>query len=234
MHLIEQWKKQADGAVRIVAFGSSNTEVTWANAGRHNWVDWLSIVLRSEIGRHVHVINQGISGDTAEMLLQRIERDAVSYRPTAVIVTIGGNDAIRSVPTDVYAGQLREICGILQANGAVPILQTYYCPVYHEGRDGFADIFEAHMQANRDLADELGLTLIDQYRRFEPLYRRYPDEYAKLMRDWIHVNHLGNLLMAQNICDRFGLPPLAIPADLSAEAEGLLAKMDEGAPRLKP
>jgi lysophospholipase L1-like esterase len=234
MELIEQWKKQADGAVRIVAFGSSNTELTWANEGRHNWVDWLGIQLRSHLGQHIHMINQGISGDTADMLLKRIDRDAVSYRPSAVIITIGGNDANRSVPAAVYAGQLREICGILQANGAVPILQTYYCPLYHEAADGFADAFEANMQAKRDLADELGLTLIDQYRRFEPFYRRYPDDYAKLMRDWLHVNHLGNLLMAQNICDRLGLPPLPVPPDLSREAEMLSARMDECSPRLHP
>jgi hypothetical protein len=90
------------------------------------------------------------------------------------------------------------------------------------------------MQANRNLANELGLTLIDQYRRFEPFYRRYPDDYAKLMRDWMHVNHLGNLLMAQNICDRFGLPPLAVPPDLSQEADMLFARMDECSPRLHP
>jgi lysophospholipase L1-like esterase len=234
MELIERWKEKADGAVRIIAFGSSNTELTWSNLGRHSWVDWLSIRLRSHIGHHIHVINQGISGDTADMLLKRIDRDAVSYRPSAVIITIGGNDAIRGVPAAAYADRLREICEILLANGAVPVLQTYYCPVYHEGGDGFAEAFEANMQANRNLANELGLTLIDQYRRFEPFYRRYPDDYAKLMRDWMHVNHLGNLLMAQNICDRFGLPPLAVPPDLSQEADMLFARMDECSPRLHP
>jgi len=234
MHLIEQWKAKADGAVRVIAFGSSNTEVTLENAGRHNWVDWLSIQLRLHVGRHVHVINQGISGDTAAMLLARIDRDVVSYRPDAVIVTIGGNDAGQGVPPAVYAGQIREICRILQASGAVPILQTYYCPLYHEAGDGYAALFEANMQAKREIAEELGLVLIDQYRRFEPLYRRYPDDYAKLMRDWLHLNPLGNLLMAQNLCDRLGLPPIPAPQDLSREAEAMLARMDECAPRLRP
>jgi len=168
------------------------------------------------------------------MLLARIDRDVVSYRPSAVIVTIGGNDANLGVPPAVYAGQIREICGILRANGAVPILQTYYCPLYHEAGDGYVAAFEANMQAKRDVADELGLVLIDQYRRFEPMYRRYPDEYAKLMRDWLHLNHLGNLLMAQNIGDRLGLPPIPIPPDLSRDAGLLLARMDECSPRLRP
>jgi len=234
MHLIEQWKAKADGAVRIIAFGSSNTEVTLENAGRHNWVDWLAIQLRAHVGRHVHVINQGVSGDTAELLLARIDRDVVSYRPDAVIVTIGGNDAGQGVPPAVYAGRIRDICGIVRASGAEPVLQTYYCPLYHEAGDGYAGLFEANMQAKREIAAELGLVLIDQYRRFEPLYRRYPDAYAKLMRDWLHLNPLGNLLMAQNLCDRLGLPPIPAPQDLSREADALLALMDECAPRLRP
>ena len=235
MRSIERWRNNTKGAVRIVAFGSSNTELTFANEGKHNWVDWLYVSLRAHLGRHMHVINQGISGETAEMLLERIDRDAVSYRPAAVIVTIGGNDAIRGVPTEAYAEHLREVCRILREHGAEPILQTYYCPVYHQVNwEDFNRRFPANMQANRDLADELGLMLIDQYIRFEPLYRRHPDEYAKLMRDWMHVNHLGNWLMAQNICDRLGLPALPVPADWSPDADRLLALMDECAPRLQP
>jgi lysophospholipase L1-like esterase len=234
MQWIEQWGERSDLSVRIIAFGSSNTELSWSNEGRHNWFDWLGIGLRSHIGRHIHVINQGIAGDTADMLLKRIDRDVVSYRPAVVIVTIGGNDAIGGVPTAVYAGQLRKICSILQSNGAMPVLQTYYCPVYREGRDGFVDAFEANMQANRDLAKELGLPLIDQYSRFEPFYRRYPDDYAKLMRDWMHVNHLGNLLMAQNLCDRFGIPSLSIPAELFRDVDMLFARMNECSDPLVP
>jgi lysophospholipase L1-like esterase len=234
MDWIGQWKARASGTVRIIAFGSSNTELTLENAGRHNWVDWLGIQLRLHVGRHIHVINQGISGDTAEMLLARIDRDVVSYRPDAVIITIGGNDANAGVPPEIYAGRIREMCGMLRAGGAVPILQTYYCPLYHEAGAGYAGLFEANMQAKRDIADELGLPLIDQYRRFEPMYRRYPDEYAKLMRDWLHLNALGNLLMAQNICDRLGLPPIPAPQGLAREADTLLARMDECSPRLHP
>jgi lysophospholipase L1-like esterase len=234
MDLIGRWRERGDGAVRIVAFGSSNTELTLENAGRHNWVDWLAIQLRLHVGRHVHVINQGVSGDTAEMLLARIDRDVLSYRPDAVIITIGGNDAGQGISQEAYAGRIREICGRLRAIGAEPVLQTYYCPLHHEAGAAYEAAFEANMRAKRELAAELGITLVDQHRRFDPLYRRYPDEYAKLMRDWLHLNALGNLLMAQNLCDRLGLPPIPAPPDLARDAAALLALMDACAPRLRP
>lgn len=225
MKLVRQWKQQPDESVRIVAFGSSNTELTWSNNGRHNWVDWLNVSLRAHIGRHICVINQGIGGETTEHLLERIDRDVFSFRPAAVIVTVGGNDALTGMPLRRYADNLRRICSSIVHHGAEPILQTYYCPMYHLGDVGFRETFERFMEAKRELARELGLTLVDQISRFEPFYTCDPEQYARLMNDWIHVNHLGHLLMGQHMATAFGLPDLLIPADIGQEVRELMARM---------
>jgi lysophospholipase L1-like esterase len=217
MEWMQGWKERQDKSIRVVAFGSSNTELTWSNEGRHNWVNWLSLSLREHIGKHVQVINQGISGETTEQLLLRLERDVISYQPQLVIITIGGNDAIREMKPGDYAQRLQEICEKIMSAGGLPMLQTYYCPMYHMGRPGFEQRFEAMMQVNRDLTDELKLPLVDQYSHFEPLYRDLPDAYAAIMRDWIHVNHIGNLMMGQLISRRLGLPPLPVPEDVKLE-----------------
>ncbi|WP_028609412.1 SGNH/GDSL hydrolase family protein [Paenibacillus harenae] len=227
----QQWKAQMDSSYRICAFGSSNTELSLANEGKHNWVDWLYINLRKEVGNHVIVTNLGIGGETTIQLLDRMERDVKPLQPSLVIVTIGGNDAATEMPLKLYAERLKTICSIIRSYEAVPVLQTYYCPVYHNGTPGFERRFEANMQANRDLAQEMGLKLIDQYAFFEPYYRADPKEYEKLMRDWLHVNHLGNLVMAQHISISFGLPELPVPEEWKKQFVPLYEKMIQVANR---
>jgi hypothetical protein len=78
--------------VRVIGFGSSNTEQHWHLLGHFNWFSWLGCSLREWVGRHVTMINQGINGETAEDLLKRIDRDVISFKPNLVIITIGGND----------------------------------------------------------------------------------------------------------------------------------------------
>ena len=83
-----QWKNQPERSTRLIAFGSSNTELGWHSEGHHNWVDWLNLCLRRSLGSHVSLINQGIGGETGTDLLDRIDRDVFSFSPELVIVTI--------------------------------------------------------------------------------------------------------------------------------------------------
>jgi len=223
--MLTQWKRQSDRSYRICAFGSSNTELSLANNGRHNWVDWLYIQIRQEIGSHVTITNMGIGGETTVNLLDRIERDVKPLQPSMVIVTIGGNDANTGMPTSQYVDRGKEICTIIREYEATPVLQTYYCPMYHQGAPGFEARFEANMQAKRDLSKEMDIALIDQYAFFEPFYRAYPREYELLMRDMLHLNPLGNLVMAQRAARGLGLPEIPVPEDLWAEYVPLYDKM---------
>ena len=43
----------------------------------------------------INVINSGISGDTTEGALKRVERDIISYNPDLVVVSLGLNDCRR-------------------------------------------------------------------------------------------------------------------------------------------
>ena len=48
-----------------------------------------------------------------------------------------------------YIENLRRICLIIRENDGLPVLQTYYCPVYDEGPEGFEALFSQFVQANR-------------------------------------------------------------------------------------
>jgi lysophospholipase L1-like esterase len=180
----------------------------WHSEGHFNWVAWLNCMLREVVGKHLVIINQGIGGDTATNLLERFDRDIVPLQPTAVIVTIGGNDANRGVSLDQYRNQLQEIISKIQRIGAIPILQTYYCPLYDKMGDAMQR-FPHFVTINRSLADDFQLPLIDQYAYFEPFYRQNPKQYRKIMKDGLHVNPMGNLIMGYIACNAFGLPPLS-------------------------
>ncbi|WP_230986469.1 SGNH/GDSL hydrolase family protein [Cohnella fermenti] len=221
-----QWKEDRSRSHRIIAFGSSNTESTWSSGGRHNWVEWLNINVRDHIGRHVCVINQGIGGETTEDLLGRLERDVLSFKPGVAIITIGGNDAIQSLPLERYADNLRTICARIRQENAEVVLQTYYCPMYHLREVGFRTEFERYMETVRIISREMEVHLVDQYSRFEPFYRRQPEQYARLMRDTIHVNHLGNLIMGIHLSQALQLPDLQLPPDIMQEALELRELMD--------
>lgn len=222
---VQLWKNQPETSYRIIAFGSSNTELTWSSEGRHNWVDWLGINLRAHIGKHVCIINQGIGGDTSSDLLRRLDRDVLSFLPAAVIITVGGNDAAKGGSVEQYIDNVRQICSRLRELKSEPVLHSYYCPLYHLHPEGFEQTFKDIVEANRQLSKEMDLTHLDTYSRFEPFYLHEPEEYTRLMRDRLHVNHLGNLLMGMHVSEELKLPKLQIPQDIKGEAEMLWERM---------
>lgn len=189
---------------RILAFGSSNTE-RFA-AGMH-WFDCLDLAIRQSTGRRCHrCINTGISGNTTADLLARFEQDAAFYQPHAVVITIGGNDANpnRAISEATYRENLHALHQRFKAMDCAVIFQTYYAPNPHAGIDPvYLQRFYQYMQALRDVAAETGAELIDQLARWEPFRQRYAGEYIQLMRDAMHVNHHGNMVMGLEIARHF-------------------------------
>lgn len=223
---LNHMKEQKEQSMRIVAFGSSNTELTWTCGGRLNWVNWLEMNLRSQIGKHVVVINHGIGGQTSPQLCARFERDVLSFQPQIVIITVGGNDAKKDVTPEQYKQYVKTMCTSLIDSGVLPVLQTYYCPIYDRLPAEYRPLFEANMEAKRELSASLNIPLIDQYHYFHPLYHEHPAQYETIMRDALHVNYLGQHLMGTIASRAFGLPDVQIPADWHAPLTKLYALID--------
>jgi lysophospholipase L1-like esterase len=151
------------------------------------------------------MINQGISGETAEDLLKRINRDVNSFKPNLVIITVGGNDTWKGFTIEHYKNNLTQIVNIIKANGAIPVLQTYYCLLYNKMAEIFKK-FPQFVEVNRQLSQEFKIPLIDQYKHFSPFYENDPDNYSKIMSDGLHVNQIGNAIMGIIACRSFSLP----------------------------
>ena len=71
-------------------------------------------------GRTIAVVNGGVSGDTTAGGASRIAW-ALEDRPDAVVVVLGGNDALRGLPPGAMEGNLDAVMAAIQERG-LPLL----------------------------------------------------------------------------------------------------------------
>ncbi len=225
--LTRNWIKEPSKAIRIIAFGSSNTELHWHSLGHFNWFSWLTASFREWIGRHITIINQGINGETVEDLLKRIDRDVINYKPDITFITIGGNDANAGMPLDDYRAAIEKIIDKLNGIDCLPILQTYYCPIYEEMSETFQK-FPDYMEIKRTISSERQIPLIDQYKYFSAFYKNDKNTYSELMLDGLHVNPIGNAIMGLIACRSFHLPdPVILQKEFEGKVQFYLDKMKQ-------
>jgi lysophospholipase L1-like esterase len=68
------------------------------------------------------IVNAGVPGHTAQQAAERLPALLDEHRPALVLVSLGGNDFLRSLPVDTTRAQLREICQRVRASGAQVLL----------------------------------------------------------------------------------------------------------------
>lgn len=100
------------------------------------------------------VVNLGISGDTTEGGVSRIE-SATSLKPAMVILELGGNDGLRGLPLTSTRANLEQMIAAFQGAGAHVVLAGMTLPPNYgpEYIAGFQKIYG-------DLAKEHKLTFI--------------------------------------------------------------------------
>jgi acyl-CoA thioesterase-1 len=105
-----------------------------------------------EAGRHVRVIDAGVSGDTSAGGRARIEW-ALADRPHAAIVALGGNDGLRGLGPAQMRVNLTAILDALARRGIATLLAGMVAPPNlgaDYGRE-FAGVFEALARERPDL-----------------------------------------------------------------------------------
>ena len=178
--------------VRIVALGSSNTQ-RFA-AGMH-WFDCLELGVKTTYGLKNFCFNAGACGETSNDLLKRLDRDVVRFAPDVVILTVGGNDSYHpdTIPLSRFHANLLEIHKRLTACGALVVFQTYYvCDLEKMPPD---HPMPSYMDEIRHAAAETDSPLQDNWTRWNHLRETDVGLYRQLMKDYMHLNALGNLLL---------------------------------------
>ena len=90
----------------VVALGDSLTFGVGA-ATDENYVSLLAKKL------NVRIFNKGVSGDTVEEGLNRIQSDVLDLKPDCVIVLLGANDFLKNIPLNETKNNLAKILDIL-------------------------------------------------------------------------------------------------------------------------
>ncbi len=133
--------------IRLVALGDSLTAGYALPKGK-GFAPRLEAALRAA-GFHVEVIDAGVSGDTTDMGLARLDW-SVPADAQAVIVELGANDALRGLPPAEARRNLDEIVARLTRRGQKVLIAGMLAPrnlgnAYVEAFDPiFAEVAKAH------------------------------------------------------------------------------------------
>ena len=112
----------------------------------------LEAMLKAQ-GRNVTMVNAGVSGDTVSAALDRLDW-ALPPNTSAVIVELGGNDALQGLPPAEIETSLAKIIERVKAKG-LPVLIAGMESPRNMGKD-YVDQFHA---IYRDLAERYGALL---------------------------------------------------------------------------
>ena len=127
-----------DEKMTIVAFGDSLT----AGLGlpeNESFPAQLEAALKAR-GKDVSVVNAGVSGDTTSSAAQRLDW-SLPEGASAVIVELGGNDALQGIPPEGTQANLAKIIEAAQGKGLPVLLAGMEAP-RNMGKD-YVDAFHA-------------------------------------------------------------------------------------------
>jgi lysophospholipase L1-like esterase len=165
----------ASRGTNVIAFGDSLTAGYGASAGE-DYPTRLAAI------SGVPVVNAGVSGDTTDTALARIDADVVAHDPRIVIVGLGGNDFLRGAAIATTEENLRTIIRKIHAAGAMVVLLGYSFPSLQVN---YAKMYE------RVAHDEQCL--------FVPNVLHGIETDPQLKSDEIHPNARGYQLIAERV-----------------------------------
>jgi acyl-CoA thioesterase-1 len=165
---------QSNGT-NIIAFGDSLTAGYGAGAGE-DYPSGLAKVLGRE------VINAGVSGDTTDSALARLDADVLQRSPRIVIVGLGGNDFLRGAPIASTEANLRAIVKQIQLSGAMVVILGF----------NFPSLTASYGKMYKRVASDEGCLLIPDL--LDGIIGN-----PSLKSDEIHPNAKGYALMAERV-----------------------------------
>jgi lysophospholipase L1-like esterase len=158
-------------------------------------------------GIKVTVIGAGISGHKSNQMLERLERDVISKKPDWMTLSCGVNDVwhgANGVPLDAYKKNITQIVDKAQGAGIKVMILT--ATVIGEDLKGDNNKKLADYNAFlRTLATEKKCVLADLNADMHAALKGNKHAGLRLTSDGVHMNPLGDRLMAEGILKGFGL-----------------------------
>jgi len=203
---------------RIVCLGDSITQGGEAPGG----YVWLVRRYLTALYPDIEVINAGISGHKSTDMLERFQRDVLDKKPQMVTISVGVNDVWhgfydnhpegdgpRGVKLEDYRKNVEEM--VRRASDAKIKVVLLSTTVIHEDLENRENAkLVGYNAALRDIARSHNCHFIDFQKPFAALIRAYRSAGARdllLTVDGVHMNPLGNKVMANTILTGLDVPP---------------------------
>ena len=158
-------------------------------------------------------IPAGISGHKSNNMLERLDRDVLKKKPQHMTLSCGVNDVWhgkRGVPLDQYQKNITQIVEKAQAAGIKVYILT--STMITENAKNTANIkLAAYNDFLRKLAKEKNCVLVDLSKDMQDQIAAIKKKYPKfksgnaLTYDGVHMNPMGNMMMANGVLKGFGL-----------------------------
>lgn len=170
-------------------------------------------------GIPVKVIPAGISAQHSVHMLERVQRDIITQKPDILILSCGVNDVWmahrnQGVSLPEYKRNIRTLVEkVLAADIKLYIMTATM--IYEDQNNSWNQKLTAYNSFLRQLANEKNCVLIDQniamQNELARLKKLYPGAKGNLLTtDGVHMNPLGDAVMAKNILRSFGLNDLEL------------------------
>ena len=170
----------------ILVFGDSLS----AGYGIHVEQGWVSLLASkiSQLGYGFRVINASVSGETTAGGLARLPHALEVHKPRILVLELGGNDGLRSLPLASTHDNLDKMISLAQARGITVLLLGMRVPPNYGERytTGFYNMYT-------DLAQAHKLALVPF------LLDRVALNPVLMQADGLHANEAGQPLLLDNV-----------------------------------
>jgi acyl-CoA thioesterase-1 len=159
------------------------------------------------------MINTGISGQKAEDLVERFQRDVVDRKPTVVSISIGINDVAHRLgaPHDenvlkAYKQNVAKMVGMAQSKGIKVILLTPTLIEENPAAEGNKRLVR-YVDAMKRVAVEKKCGLVDLHVMFLEALKHKPANMKGnwLTTDGVHMGPLGDAVIAVGVLRALGV-----------------------------
>ena len=182
-------KSAKDTRPVIVAFGDSLTDGFGVPEGQ-KYTDYLQQAL-DEKGYKYRVVNAGVSGDTSNNALDRVQ-GVLNQDPKVVILEIGGNDGLRGLGVEGTRSNLKEMIAKFQKMGVKVVLWGMTLPPSYG-----PDYVRSFERMYAELARELRVPMIPLREEIA----RFAGNEKLMQPDRIHPTGEGYRALAPVILD---------------------------------
>ncbi|MCM8539318.1 MAG: SGNH/GDSL hydrolase family protein [Lentisphaeraceae bacterium] len=191
---------------KIAFLGDS---ITQAGKRKGGYCQLVLLALKDQ-GIEATPVFAGISGHKSNQMLARLDKDVLKHKPNWMTLSCGVNDVWhgkKGVDLESYKKNITAIVDKAQAAGVKVILLTSTM-IKEDQSNKLNQQLAPYNAFLKELAKEKNCLFADLNQDMQDALKKFPKDAKKgkqLTSDGVHMNALGNIMMARGVAKAFGL-----------------------------